>query len=212
MCPPARALPAAPRPAEPGPEPRSGPAGARYLPALVMIISVPISWKRFQSSAPCRSTRGAGGVGSGEPGLEPLGEPPGEAGGEAARKVSSQPPAERAEEARGAGGARTFRPRGAPSAPAGSRRRARAWSAALRRDDPGPYRSLWGVRAAREAPRSRARLPDAEPPDQTPPAPGRAAAGPRCVASGTFRLDTFSVTVAGRSLLATQRENALASI
>lgn len=80
------------------------PRRARYLPALVMIISVPISWKRFQSSAPCRSTRGACGVGSGEPGLEPLGEPPGEAGGEAARKLSSQPPAERAEGAIAPGG------------------------------------------------------------------------------------------------------------
>lgn len=89
------------------------PRRARYLPALVMIISVPISWKRFQSSAPCRSTRGACGVGSGEPGREPLGEPPGEAAGEAARNPSSQPPAERAEEARAAGAAR-IRHRGLP--------------------------------------------------------------------------------------------------
>uniref|UniRef100_A0A8P0TGI5 Uncharacterized protein n=2 Tax=Canis lupus familiaris TaxID=9615 RepID=A0A8P0TGI5_CANLF len=49
-----------------------------------MIISVPISWKRFQSSAPCRSTRGACGEGSGVPGRaragagDPFGDPPGD--------------------------------------------------------------------------------------------------------------------------------------
>lgn len=93
------------------------PGRAPHLPALVMIISVPISWKRFQSSAPCRSTRGACGVGSGEPGREPLGEPPGEAGGEAARNPSSQPPAETGEEAIAAGAARSW-PSRVPSAPA----------------------------------------------------------------------------------------------
>lgn len=83
--------------------PNPGPGRSRqlalYLPALVMIISVPISWKRFQSSAPCRSTRGACGEGSGVPGRarvgagDPFGEPPGDARGAApCRKPSSQPP------------------------------------------------------------------------------------------------------------------------
>lgn len=80
---------------------RPGPAPAQvalYLPALVIIISVPISWKRFQSSAPCRSTRGTCGEGSGVPGRarggagDPFGDPPGDASGEApCRKPSSQP-------------------------------------------------------------------------------------------------------------------------
>lgn len=83
---------------------RPGPTPAQvalYLPALVIIISVPISWKRFQSSAPCRSTRGACGEGSGVPGRarggagDPFGDPPGDASGEApCRKPSSQPPAQ----------------------------------------------------------------------------------------------------------------------
>ena len=50
-----------------------------YLPALVMIISVPMSWKRFHRSAHCSSTwissMEAGGDGSQGPGARSAGEP-----------------------------------------------------------------------------------------------------------------------------------------
>lgn len=50
-----------------------------YLPALVMIISVPMSWKRFQRSAHCSSTwmssMEVGGDGSQGPGARSAGEP-----------------------------------------------------------------------------------------------------------------------------------------
>lgn len=50
-----------------------------YLPALVIIISVPISWKRFHRSAHCSSTwissMEAGGEGSQGPGARSSGDP-----------------------------------------------------------------------------------------------------------------------------------------
>lgn len=50
-----------------------------YLPALVIIISVPISWKRFHRSAHCSSTwissMEAGGDGSQAPGVRSSGDP-----------------------------------------------------------------------------------------------------------------------------------------
>lgn len=50
-----------------------------YLPALVMIISVPMSWKRFHRSAHCSSTwissMEAGGEASQGPGASSAGEP-----------------------------------------------------------------------------------------------------------------------------------------
>lgn len=50
-----------------------------YLPALVIIISVPMSWKRFHRSAHCSSTwissMEAGGDGSHGPGVRSSGDP-----------------------------------------------------------------------------------------------------------------------------------------
>lgn len=54
-------------------------AAGLYLPALVMIISVPMSWKRFQRSAHCSSiwisSMDAEGEGSQPAGAKSAGEP-----------------------------------------------------------------------------------------------------------------------------------------